>query len=116
MYLSQDGFERDNPDLKCIERKPWNVREGDIILLSDSTRIALGTIYIPVVITITDKYADFYREWWKASMPTSRTSYRFYHKALKEEDQKLLYNWWDTTWNSLDTVEIYRKTDKGGQK
>lgn len=115
MFWFEDAAERHLTALNYTKKeiKPWNVKEGDILILSDSSERFINTKYIPVTITITDKYADFYRE--SPGNPNSRisrTSYRFDHKPIEPTDSKHLYGWWHTTWNSLDTVEVWRTNTK----
>lgn len=112
MFYSQESADKALIDLgyQKLERKPWNVKEGDVIVLEDSTRPRLPVIYIPVEVTLTDKYADFYRTWWTSTIKTSRTTYKFYHKPVNPSDLQYLYSWHNTAWRSLDTVELYRKT------
>lgn len=95
-----------------ITRKPWNVREDDVIILSDASRPPyLSTLYIPVYVHIVDHYQDFSRPY--PYRETARSHYRFYHKPLNPEDLRFLYNRHHTAgWNRFDDVEIYRKTSK----
>jgi hypothetical protein len=105
MHMYQDSFERDNPDLKKKELKPWHVREGDIILLEDLT--SFPTKHIPVEVVAISTYPTFERKLWSNQL--ARTEWRFLHKPVIPEDRRYLYNWWETSWNRFDSVEIYRK-------
>lgn len=89
--------------------KPWHVREGDVMILEDSSRPPyLSTLHIPVVVSIVDNYKDFTRPYPYKDAAISH--YRFYHKPYTPEDIKYLYNRHSTYgWNRFDDVEIYRK-------
>lgn len=112
VYFSEETFESDNPDLMRIERKPWNVHEGDIILLCDNTQ-GLLTQYIPVEIRTIWTEPEYYRKWWEnGPNNVARTQWVFHHKPLNPDDSKQMYNWWTTKWNRFDTVDFYRKATK----
>ena len=95
-----------------IERKPWNVRKGDVFVLVDYTRPPfMMDLFIPVLITEIDTYSEL------SSDPSNqysdnyaRTAWRFHHRALSPADQPHL-KFWNSThgWNRFDTVEIWRK-------
>lgn len=108
MYFSEKGFETDNPDYRHIDRKPWNVRIGDIIVLEDNTR-GLLTEYIPVRITDISTNRTFERQLFTNAI--ARTEWEFLHEPVNPDDKGRLYNWWVTRWNRFDTVDLYRKTD-----
>jgi hypothetical protein len=113
MYYSEETLHNTltTQNYALIERKPWNVREGDIMVLSDSSRYNMPTMYIPVEITITDKYPEFSNPYPYNDGQYARTSYRFYHKPLDADDIKYLHGRHSTErWNRFDNVEIYRKT------
>lgn len=109
MYLHEDTAHEALTSLQYVQKhiKPWNVKEGDVILLEDSTRYNMPTIYVPVEVTILDYYADFWRDAFTHKI--SRKTFRFYHKPLIDADRKYMFHWWTTQWKSTDTVEIYRK-------
>lgn len=94
-----------------IERKPWNVKEGDIVILSQYGMGFANSGWMPVEITLVDSYPEYRRS---DTIPMRDTKYshktfRFYHKALHETDKSRLNGWESTYHYSFDDVEIWRK-------
>jgi hypothetical protein len=102
-----DGF--DEPGYRYIERKPWNVRIGDIIVLEDMTQ-GLLTQYIPVRITHISTNRTFERRLFTNEI--ARTEWEFLHEPVNPDDKKYLYNWWTTRWNRFNSVDLYRRVEK----
>lgn len=114
MYYYEDTLHAELKAQGYVKKvlKPWNVKPNDLFILEDSTQPPyLGSIYIPVIITITDKYPSFYKYApYNAPLQFARTAYRFDHKPLNPTDAKYLHNWHKTEgWNRFDSVEIWRK-------
>jgi hypothetical protein len=114
MFMYEDTAENHLKSLgyKKMERRPWNVREDDVIILENWGGTRMPTTFIPVRVWMTDKYSEYRRT---DTVPTkytkvSQTTYELYHKALNESDAKHLYGRWTTRWYSFDTVEIWRKS------
>jgi len=113
VYYTNETLEKDLTDqgYTKIERKPWNVKEGDVLILSQYGMGFMNSGFLPVEVTVTGAYPEYHRT---DTIPnrytkTSRKTFRFYHKPLNPTNQKHMINWFYTEWYSTDTVEIWRK-------
>lgn len=111
MYYSTESIEKDLTEqgYRKIERKPWNVKLGDIVILEQYGMGYSNSGFIPVVVTITYSYPEFHNPYPYNRKNVSRTTYRLYHKALHDNDKHRLISWNSTYWYSTDTVEVWRK-------
>jgi hypothetical protein len=113
VYYNIDQLENDLTALnyKKLERKPWNVRPTDVIVLEQYGMGFLNSGFMPAVVTLTDSYPEFNNPYPYDRKNVSRTTYRLYHKPLHPEaDAYRFMNWPSTRWHSTDTVEIWRPT------
>lgn len=109
MYYTRETLEKElSQTHRKIERKPWNVRPGDVIVLEQYGMGFLNSGFMPIVVTATDSYPEFHNPYPYAYKNVSRTTYRLYHKPLHESDTYRLRTWQSSSWYSTDTVEIWR--------
>lgn len=97
--LTQEGY-------TLIERKPWNVRKDDILVLSQYGMGFLNSGWMTVSVTdINVKKESTY----DTNGKISRKTYTFTHKPTSDTDKQRLIGWHRTYAWSTDTVEVWRK-------
>lgn len=112
MYNDNEAMEKALTELnyRKVTRKPWNVREGDVIILEQYGMGFLNSGFFPVEVTLTDAYSE-YRRSDVTPTPTTKVShktFKFYHKALHATDTHRLTGWQSTYWYTFDDVEVWR--------
>jgi len=111
MYYTKDELEKSlSITHKKITRKPWNVRPGDVVILSQYGMGFLNSGFIPAEVTHIGAYPELRRS---DTIPMRDTMYshktfRFYQRAISPADRHRMTGWDYTEHFTFDTVEIWR--------
>ena len=111
MYHTKAAMEADLSQTHTpLTKKPWNVKPGDILILSQYGMGFMNSGFIPVEITSAVSYPEFNYD--PITRNYSRKTYRYTHKAFSPSDTHRLIGWHTYNAYTYDDVEIWRPTKR----
>ena len=107
MYYTREALESDlSTTHRKITRKPWNIKTGDILILSQYGMGFMNSGFMAVEITDIRTSNDDTLD--PITRTISHTSYHYTHKPLSPSDQSRLKGWHTSHAYTFDDVEVWR--------
>lgn len=108
MYYTREALESDlSTTHRKITRKPWNVKTGDVLILSQYGMGFMNSGFMAV--EITDIRTSNVYTYDNITRTYSRKSYHYTHKPLSPSDESRLQGWHTSNAYTYDDVDIWRK-------